>query len=149
MWLNRRNILRFAGSVALTGFAGCSAPFTAPPNLDLTIENYRNESVELLIEVVRPDAANRSEGLVYQRSVEVSSNAVGDDEWRAANIAPARQYRIEILLQSGEKTYHYHYHPDCVDNDPQYDPRVTLIFNENPGVSFQQTHCSGQGGSAP
>lgn len=149
MGVNRRTLLRVAGSVATVGVAGCSNPLTSQPKLDLTIENYRDDSVELLIEVVRPDASNRSKALVYQENVDVSPNAVGADVWRADNIAPARQYRIETMVQRGETTSHYHYIPDCIGGDAPYDPRVNLILSDNPGVSFQQTNCAGGGGTAP
>jgi len=149
MGVNRRTLLRVAGSAVTVGFAGCSNPLTSQPKLDLTIENYRDESVTLFIEVIRPDASDRSNALVYQENAEVSPNAVGEDVWRADNIAPARRYRIEIMIQRGERTSHYHYLPDCIGGDAPYDPRVNLVLNDNSGVSFQQTNCSGGGGTAP
>jgi hypothetical protein len=149
MFLERRDVLRAAGSAIAIGLAGCSIPFTSRPELDFTVENYREKTVVLLIEVVHSDGSDRSEAVMYQDRVEIPAQSVGDDEWRVTNIGPAEPYRIEVDFGSETKTYHYHYIPDCTGADAPYDPRVHLILNENPGVSFQQTTCSADIASAP
>lgn len=149
MRIDRRGVLRRAGSAVAIGLAGCSALFGSRPELDFTVENYRDETVELLIDVVRPDSSDRSEALVYQDKATIPAQSVGDDEWRVTNIAPAEPYRIEVAFGSESKTYHYHYLPDCTGADAPYDPRVHLTLNEHPGVSFQQTMCSEDIASAP
>ncbi|AGN01540.1 hypothetical protein L593_07975 [Salinarchaeum sp. Harcht-Bsk1] len=150
--MERRKVLRSIGSVAVLGVAGCSSQFTSRPKLDLSVENYRDVAAELFIEVVARDASNRSDGVMYQEWVEVPANSVGDDQWRLDDFATARPCRIEVRVRNrerGAKTYHYHYVPDCTDDDAQFDPRVDLVLDPHSGLSFGQTTCSGTVASAP
>lgn len=141
MRMERRQVLAVTGSALPIGLAGCSVPGTSEPELDLTVENYRTEPVELQIAVVEPDSGDRSEAVVYEDVVEIPAQSVGDDDWRLSNIGPVTEYRIEVRVGRTAKSYHYHYIPDCTDADAAYDPGVHLIINEQPAVSFQQARC--------
>jgi len=147
--IDRRAVLRGAEAAGVVGLTGCSSRLVDRPSLTLSAENYREEAVDLLLEVVRSDAADRSEALVYRDRVRLAPGAVGDEAWRADGVAPARPYRIEAEVRSGLEASHYHYVPDCTDGDSPYRPRVNLVLNEEPGVSFGQTTCSGEVASAP
>ncbi|WP_066412303.1 hypothetical protein [Halorubrum aethiopicum] len=139
--MKRRDAVRLAGTAAATGLAGCTTPFGSSPDLSLIVENYRSEPVELLIEIVRSDATDRSEGLLHRETAEIPADAVGDDRWRSDGVAPARPCRIEVGVGIEEATYHYHYVPDCTGTEAAYEPRVTLVLDADPGVAFGQSTC--------
>jgi hypothetical protein len=117
--------------------------------LDIAVENYRSEPVRLEVEVLRADATDRSESLVYDEYVEVPPRSVGQQEWRAADVAPARPSRVEVGVGPEERTAHYHYVPDCTAGDAPYEPTVHLVLDDDPGVAFGQTECHGDTASRP
>ncbi|WP_231899198.1 hypothetical protein [Halorubrum trapanicum] len=137
---SRRRFLRAGAAGALAGLAGCSAVPAPRPMLDLTVSNVRDTAVYLGVRFFRPDVAERSEALVYRNSVEIPPGD-SDDPWTAEDVVSDRPYRIEIEDRSARSSHHYHYRPDCSDDDP-YDIGVLVRFNPDGGVTFSQTTCS-------
>jgi|GEM_PF-4747982 len=145
---SRRQYLgAIAGSVPLVA-AGCTSLGSSRPGLDLAANNYRDEPVELGIELVRPDFAERSKASVYEENVEIPAQTDGPGEWRRSDVAKARSYRVELTLPP-ERTTHYHYVPDCTEEDASYDPLVEFVLNDVPGVVFYQTECGDDIASSP
>lgn len=138
---SRRRFLRAGAAGALAGLAGCSAVPAPRPLLDLTVSNMRDTAVDLGVRFFRPNVTERSEALVYRNNVEVPPDADSGDPWRAEDIVSDRRYRIEIEDLSARSSHHYHYRPDCSDDDP-YDIGVLVRFNPDGGVTFSQTTCS-------
>jgi hypothetical protein len=128
---------------------GCSALFGSRSPLNVVIENYRDEAIDLGINIIDPDVSDRSKALVYNDAVEVSANAVGDQQRTLQAVAPAQQCRIEVTDGPDGPSSHYHYKPDCLGGDAPYDPTVHMILNANPGISFSQTRCHGKIASKP
>ena len=107
----------------------------------LYFRNVRDTAVDLGVRFFRPDVAERSEALVYRNNVEIPPEAGSDDPWRAEDVVSDRPYRIEVEDRSGRSPHHYHYQPDCSDDDP-YDIGVLVRLNPDGGVAFSQTTCS-------
>ncbi|WP_424015396.1 twin-arginine translocation signal domain-containing protein [Halorubrum xinjiangense] len=138
---SRRRFLRAGAAGALAGLAGCSAVPAPRPMLDLTVSNVRDTAVDLGVRFLRSDVTERSEALVYRKNVEVPPDAGSDDPWTVEDILSDRPYRIEVEDRSTRSSHHYHYQPDCSDDDP-YDIGVLVRFNPEGGVAFSQTTCS-------
>jgi hypothetical protein len=140
---SRRRCLGAIAAGVVPSLVGCVSPFSSAPRLALVVENYRSESVQLEIEVLRTDATDRSEALVYDETATIPPESVGPDEWRTSDVAPARSYRVEVRLGGGVETAHYHYVPDCTAADAPYEPEVHLVIASDPGIAFQQSTCRG------
>jgi hypothetical protein len=145
MGISRREALQVAGTGVALGLAGCAglSGSGSRAKMDVVVENYRDEAVQLAITVLDPDASDRSDGVAYHTDVEIPANATGDDEWRAEDVAERRQYRVEVRVGRTGKSHHYHYVPDCVGEESEYEPAVGLVLNDEPGVSFGQSGCDG------
>jgi hypothetical protein len=142
---SRRQYLGAVAAGVTLALPGCASPFSSTPRLDLAVENYRGGSVRLGVAVLRPDARDRSEAIVYEETATIPAESVGPDEWRVSDVAPVQSYRIEVRLDGGAETAHYHYVPDCTATDAAYEPVVHLVVNGEPGMSFQQSECRGDG----
>ncbi|AKH97617.1 hypothetical protein HLASF_1129 [Halanaeroarchaeum sulfurireducens] len=138
---SRRQLLCASGLALGATFAGCSAVPVPRPKLDFAIDNARSTTVPVDIRFFRPDIAERSEALVYQNTVEVPPRDNPDDLWQVMDVAPDRRYRIKLLVGSPSKSHHYHYHPDCSDDNP-YDIGAVANLLQGGGVRFTQTTCS-------
>ena len=138
---SRRRFLRAGTAGALVGLAGCSAVPAPRPMLDLSVSNARDTAVDLDVRFLRPDVAERSEALVYRNSVEVPPGTGSDDPWTVEDVASDRPYRIEVVDRGVRSSHHYHYRPDCSDDDP-YDIGVLVRLGPDGGVAFSQTTCS-------
>jgi hypothetical protein len=138
---SRRRILRAAAAGALGGLAGCSAVPAPRPKLDLSVSNARDDAVDLDVRFLRPNVTERSEALVYRNSVEVPPDTGSSDPWTAEDILPDRPYRIEVADRSARDSRHFHYRPDCADNEP-YEIGVLVRLTASGGISFSQTTCS-------
>jgi len=109
--------------------------------LDLAVSNARDTAVDLGVRFFRPNVTERSEALAYRNGVEVPPEEGSDDPWTAEDIVSDRPYRIEVVDRNARSSHHYHYRPDCSDDDP-YDIGVLVRFNSDGGVTFSQTTCS-------
>ena len=90
---------------------------------------------------LRPNVTERSEALVYRNSVEVPPDTGSDDPWTDEDIVSDRPYRIEVVDRSTRDSHHYHYRPDCSDEDP-YAIGVLVRLDTDGAVTFSQTTCS-------
>ena len=105
------------------------------------MDNARDTAVQLGVRFLRPHVSERSEALVYRNNVEVPPRDDPDDLWTVEDVAPDRPYRIEIEVGNPRRAHHYHYRPDCSDDEP-YDVGVVVNLNAGGGVTFTQTTCS-------
>ena len=138
---SRRHFLQASVAGALASFAGCSAIPPSRPKLDFAVDNARNTAVRLGVRFFRPHVTERSQALVYRNHVEVPPREDPDDLWTVEDVVPDRRYRIEIEVGNIERSYHYHYRPDCSDDSP-YEIGVVVDLNAGGGVTFTQTTCS-------
>ena len=138
---SRRRFLQAGAAGALAGLAGCSAVPAPRPSLDLTVSNVRDTAVDLGVRFFRPNVTERSEALAYRNSVEISPDAGSDEPWTAEDVVSDRPYRIEVEDRSARSSHHYHYRPDCSDDDP-YDVGVLVRLEAGEGLTFSQTTCS-------
>ncbi|RLM76095.1 hypothetical protein DVK07_02900 [Halorubrum sp. Atlit-26R] len=105
------------------------------------MSNVRDTAVDLGVRFFRPNVTERSEALAYRNSVEVLPDTGSDDAWTDEDIVSDRPYRIEVVDRNLRDSHHYHYRPDCSDEDP-YDIGVLVRFNPDGGIAFSQTTCS-------
>lgn len=138
---SRRQFLHASGAGAVASLAGCSAVPALGPKMDFAVENARDETVPLDVAFLRPRVSERSEALVYRDFFKIPPRENPDDMWRVEDVATVRPYRIEIAVGGSNKSYHYHYRPDCSDDSP-YEIGVVVNLNEGGGVTFTQTQCS-------
>ncbi len=89
---------------------------------------------------MRPDVPERSEAIAYESSFEVPPAGELEDTWTVEDVVRDRPYRIETRVGQTDNAHHYHYRPDCSDEDP-YDIGVVLVLTDD-GVRFQQNTCS-------
>ncbi len=137
---SRRRLLSAGGVLAASGLAGCSARYAVRPKMDFGVENFRGETVDVGVRFMRPDVSERSEAIAYENSFEVPPAGELDDTWTVEDVVRDRPYRIETRVGPNDTAHHYHYRPDCADEDP-FDIGVVLVLTED-GVRFQQTTCS-------
>lgn len=138
---SRRQFLQASVAGVLASFAGCSAIPPSRPKLDFAVDNARSTAVRLGVRFFRPHVTERSEALVYRNHVEIPPRENPDDLWTVEDVVPDRPYRIEIEVGDTQKSYHYHYRPDCSDDSP-YEIGVVVDLNSGGGVTFSQTTCS-------
>lgn len=136
---SRRQLLGVAGTGILAGLAGCSAVPAPRPKMDFAVDNARDEPVNLGVRFLRPHVAERSEAIVWSDHLEVPPRDDPDDLRHVEDVAPDRPYRIEV--DEAGTVDHYHYRPDCADEDP-YEVGVVANLRPGGGVSFTQTTCS-------
>jgi len=105
------------------------------------VSNARDAAVDLDVRFLRPNVTERSEALVYDNGVEVPPDTGSNGPWTAEDIVPDRPYRIEVVDRNVRSSHHYHYRPDCADEDP-YEVGVLVRLNAGGGVTFSQTTCS-------
>lgn len=138
---SRRNVLATVGAGVVGWLAGCAAVPAPRPEMDLTVNNYRAQAVEVSVELFREDVAERSQARVYRNTVSLDG-AEGDSRtWTAEALAPSRSYRVELRVDAdgSVSTAHYHYRPDCESGD---EVGLQVNIREN-GVSVDQSACSG------
>lgn len=133
-------MLAAVGTGTTVAIAGCALGDDRPP-LDVVVENYRDESLEVTVELFRPDGGNRESALVATEDIAVPGDAVGDDVVRVEDVATARAYRVVATLGVDGQTVHHHYAPDCRGDDAAYDPLVFLRLTDQAGVTWGQTRC--------
>lgn len=138
---SRRQFLHVGTTGVLASLAGCPAVPAPRPKLDLRVNNTRETAVHLEIRFFRPHVTERSEALIYRTYPEIPPQEDADDSWTVENVASDHPYRIEIVDGSTESSHHYHYRPDCSDNEP-YEIAVVVNLNTGGGVTFTQTTCS-------
>jgi hypothetical protein len=148
--VSRRDALHAVGTGATVLLAGCSLP-SDRPGLDLRVVNYRAADIDVRVELLDPDAEERSEAGTFSERVTLPAHSGDGDPqtWRGADVAPARPYRVEVdVTEVGRKSYHYHYVPDCTGS-AAYEPAVEVVLNDDPGVAFSQTRCGDGVESSP
>jgi len=148
--MSRRDALHAVGAGATVLLAGCSLPVDRP-GLHLRVKNYRAANLDVRVELLDPDAEERSGAVVFSDHVTLPAHSGDGDPrtWRGADVAPARPYRVEVdVTEVGRKSYHYHYVPDCTGS-ATVEPTIEVVLNDDPGVAFSQTRCSDGVKSSP
>jgi hypothetical protein len=110
--------------------------------MNLAIANYRETAVDIVVELLRPDVAKRSEARVYRERAEIPKMAGEGEIWRRENVAPSRRYRVELDVHNSETTHHYHYQPSC-SGESVDDIGVRVNLNGPEQVRFTQSECAG------
>ncbi|WP_137291522.1 twin-arginine translocation signal domain-containing protein [Natronorubrum halophilum] len=138
---SRRDFIQASAIGILASLTGCSAIRLPRPKMDFSVENFRNETIRLGVRFFRPNVTERSEALVYRNQFEIPPRENADGPWTVEDVAPDRPYRIEIEVGDTWNSHHYHYQPDCSDNEP-YEIGVLVTLYAGGGVRFTQTTCS-------
>jgi hypothetical protein len=137
----RRQFLQASAVGSLATLTGCSAIPAPRPMMDFSVNNARDTTVQLTVRFFRPNVIERSEALVYRKSAEIPPRDNPDDLWTLEDAVRDRRYRIEVDAGANPQAAHYHYHPDCSDNDP-YEIGVVANLRPNREIAFTQTTCS-------
>ncbi|GAB3669463.1 hypothetical protein [Halopiger thermotolerans] len=108
--------------------------------MDFAVENYLEESTLIDVAFLYPDESERSEAIAYEDSFEIPPQTELDETWSVEDVVTDRPYRIELIVGSTGVSHHYHYLPDCGDEDPYEIGVLARLLDD--GVRFSQTTCS-------
>lgn len=148
--ISRRTFL--AGCAAsVAQLAGCTAlPFVENP-IDMTILNHHTEPRQIAVTVLRANAREYSEAMVFSRPYEVPADTdTSNGIVQETDFLPSATYIVQVDLEAGtaDQSFHFHFYPDCTvetDTDASkssQDGFLIEIQRNGENVRFSQSTCS-------
>ena len=127
----RRHSIAAVAGVLVAGFAGCSSVLAPNPVMDLDVVNYRNEAIEVRIDVFPSTADDRDGARLYGNTVELPVMSGEEDIWREEAVATAQPCRVELHVRDTDQSYHTHYLPGTGPDDTDTGVRIDLNTGSN------------------